>query len=154
MAISAEKFRQTTCGVLLFGAEERVLLGRATGTKRLDIPKGIAEPGEAWDQAAVRELEEETGLVVAPADLLPLGLFAYRPGKDLALFASVAAAIDPGTLRCRSLFTTKDGRRMPELAQFAWLEWQDAIGRVGKDMARVLSSLHPAAILARGRRAP
>jgi ADP-ribose pyrophosphatase len=38
-----------------------------------EIPAGLVEPGEALEEAAARELEEEIGFRVAPKDLLPLG---------------------------------------------------------------------------------
>ncbi|MBN8905238.1 MAG: NUDIX domain-containing protein, partial [Rhodospirillales bacterium] len=70
--------------------------------------KGMAEPGEPSSNAAARELEEETGLIVAPDVLVSLGRHRYLPGKDLALFA-----------------------------------WDDALARVGKNLARVLAEVRP-----------
>ena len=130
----------TTCGVIV-GDGARLLIGQAALSPRWDIPKGIAEPGESWPDAALRELREETGLIAAT--LTPLGLHAYLPRKQLALFAWRPAALDPTTLRCTSMITTKDGRTIPELTRFALLPWDDALARLGKNMARVLAGIGP-----------
>ena len=53
---------------------------RLTGRDSLRLPKGIVEPGETPEQAAVREVGEETGLeaeVVAP-----LGTVSYDYDED------------------------------------------------------------------------
>ena len=60
---------RTSCGVIVTDGE-RVLLGHATRSPRWDIPKGIAEPGETLPVGAARELLEETGLVVDPAQMI------------------------------------------------------------------------------------
>jgi 8-oxo-dGTP pyrophosphatase MutT (NUDIX family) len=133
----------TSCGVLVTDGE-LLLIGQAAASPRWDIPKGIAEPGEAWPDAAARELQEETGLLVTPAALAELGVHRYLPGKQLALFAWRPPAMpDPATLRCTSMVRTRDGRLIPELARFAVLPWNDAIARVGKNLARVLTALAP-----------
>jgi 8-oxo-dGTP pyrophosphatase MutT (NUDIX family) len=52
---------------------------------------GGLEPGEDWDAAAVRELQEETGLT--DVDVREIGAFAYEPaewesnGGDVRAFA-------------------------------------------------------------------
>jgi 8-oxo-dGTP diphosphatase len=44
------------------------------------LPKGKLDPGESWEQAAVREVEEETGLRCALGpELPPVG---YRDGRQ------------------------------------------------------------------------
>lgn len=135
--------RRTSCGVIVADGR-RVLLGHATRSPRWDIPKGLAEPGEDLAAAAVRELAEETGLVVPVAVLENLGLHRYRPDKDLALFAWRPAALpDPATLACASTFVARDGAVLPELDRFALFAWEEAPGRVGKDLARLLGALRP-----------
>lgn len=131
----------TSCGVLVRDAGGLVLLGQATGSARWDIPKGVAEAGEEFVAAASRELREETGLVVDPAALRALGVHRYLPAKDLALFGWDAGEIDVAGLRCRSMFTARNGREVPELARFALVPWDEAMGRVGKNMRRVLEGV-------------
>ena len=136
--------RRTTCGVLVMDADGLLLLGQATGSPRWDIPKGMAEVGETWLDAATRELREETGLQADPAALRPLGVHRYLPAKDLALFIWRPPALpNPATLRCTSLVRGRDGRLIPELARFALLPWEEALTRVGKNMARVLRDIGP-----------
>ena len=148
--MASNKIRNTSSGVLVCAPDGQILLGNATGTRRWDIPKGLVEPGEPWSRAAARELEEETGLLVAASALNPVGHYAYLPGKDLALFAWFPPApLDPAALRCRSTFTARDGRQMPELARFAFFTLDRALEHVGKNMARVLASLDWPSILGR-----
>ena len=124
-----------SCGVIVTDGK-RVLLGHATRSPRWDIPKGLAEPGESHVAAAVRELAEETGLVVTDAELRALGVHAYLRDKDLALFVWMPA---PDTLLCRSTFVLPDGSIVPELDRFGLFDWNEALGKVGKNLARVLT---------------
>jgi 8-oxo-dGTP pyrophosphatase MutT (NUDIX family) len=131
----------TSAGVIVTDGR-RVLLGHATHSPRWDIPKGIAEPGESFVAAAVRELEEETGLVVVADALRDLGLHAYRPGKGLALFVWMPREMPrPDQLVCRSMFALRSGAMAPEFDKFGVFEWDAALGMVGKDLARLLTDL-------------
>ncbi len=132
-----------TCGVLVCDGA-RLLLGQPPRFPLWDIPKGMAEPGEAFADAALRELSEETGLQPPPGALVDLGAHDYRREKRLALFAwprPAGAMPDPATLRCRSFFRRPDGTRLPEFARFAVLPWEEALGRLGGNMARVLRAV-------------
>ena len=85
---------------------------------------------------------EETGLVAPAGGLRSLGTFAYLRDKDLALFLwSPAPMPDPKSLSCSSMFTTREGASMPEFDRFGLFSWDEALKRVGKNLARILGAL-------------
>jgi 8-oxo-dGTP pyrophosphatase MutT (NUDIX family) len=137
--------RQTSCGVIVTDGE-RILLGHATRSPRWDIPKGIAEPGETLPVAAARELLEETGLAITPEELADLGVHPYLRGKDLALFMWKPAQLpDPQRLACTSRFALPNGTLLLEFDQFGLFQWDEALLRVGKNLARILGSIRQSA---------
>jgi 8-oxo-dGTP pyrophosphatase MutT (NUDIX family) len=139
--------RQTSCGVTVTDGQ-RLLLGHAARSPRWDIPKGVAEPGEVFAATAARELLEETGLAVAPEELTDLGVHPYLRGKDLALFMWKPAQLpDPQRLTCTSRFALPNGTLLPEFDRFGLFAWDDALSRVGKNLARVLASIRQVVIL-------
>lgn len=63
------------------------------GASLWEVPRGFIDSGETPSQAAVRELREETGFVVAAEGLLSLGVVAPEPGLvagRVRLFAALA----------------------------------------------------------------
>jgi len=138
--------KTTSCGVIVTDGE-RLLLGHATRSPRWDIPKGGVEPGESLSEAACRELLEETGLVAPQAALTPLGIKPYLRAKDLALFAwAVPTLPDPKTLRCSEFFVLADGTRFPEFDRFGLFTLDEALTRVGKNLARLLAEISLSAL--------
>jgi 8-oxo-dGTP pyrophosphatase MutT (NUDIX family) len=138
----------TSCGVVVL-SRRRVFACRATGTRRWDLPKGIADPGETPRAAAVREAWEEAGLRLDPATLHDLGDFAYLRAKRLHLFALHAAegALDPSRCRCRSFFAHPVTRRpTPEADAFAWQALDALADWSGQGLAKVLAGLDWAAL--------
>ena len=133
--------RQTSCGVIVTD-RQRILLGHATRSPRWDIPKGVAELDEGFPEAAAREVLEETGLTVALHELTELGVYPYLRGKDLALFAWVLPQLpDPQSLSCSTQFALANGTLLPEFDRFGAFPWDEALQRVGKNLARVLRSV-------------
>jgi deoxyribose-phosphate aldolase len=107
--------RQTTAGL------EVLLIDDAYG--HTAFPKGHLEAGETWEMAAVREIEEETG--IEARILAPLGRVAYdieRDGqpirKEVRLF--LLEAIDE---------SVEPAPQQEELERAYYLPWQDAEAR-------------------------
>jgi len=132
--------KTTTHGVLLLAASRELLLCHSTGNRHWDIPKGLADDGESSVAAAVREAREECGIALDAAALHPVGRFAYRPEKDLALHAVVIERIDPARCVCTSTFVDRFGRVRPEMDDFRWTPFAEVAERCARSMATVLTA--------------
>jgi 8-oxo-dGTP diphosphatase len=65
----------------------RVLLVHRARYSDWTFPKGKLEDGETWEQAALREVEEETGLVCALGEYLGSTHYPFREGlKEVRYF--------------------------------------------------------------------
>ena len=139
----------TSCGVVLANRRGEVFACHTTGTARWDLPKGMADAGEAPRDAAVREAWEEAGLRLPAHRLVDLGRFDYLPAKRLHLFALRVAddAIDVSRCSCRSFFAHhRTGFDTPEADAWAWQPRADLASWCGKNMTRVLGAIDWAAI--------
>ncbi len=138
-----------SCGALLLNRRGELFVCHTTGMSRWDLPKGIADAGEAPRDAAVREAWEESGLRLPADALVDLGEFAYLPAKRLHLFALRVAddAIALARCSCRSFFPHhRTGMPTPEADAWAWQPRTDLAAWCGKNMTRVLGALDWAAI--------
>ena len=132
--------QRMSCGVVIVNAERELLLCHVTGQHHWDLPKGGMAAGESPLQTALRETEEETGLLLAAETLLDLGRFDYRPRKRLHLFATLMPRLDPRTLHCMSEFSDLgSGRRLPEMDDYAWVDFADVPRHTSRRMAAVLA---------------
>ena len=132
-----------SCGVILINEHDQLLLVHATGSRWWDLPKGLAEPGEAPLAAARRELLEETGIALAAEGWVDLGRHRYRPGKDLHLFARRVHTRDVRVEACvcTSRFRhPRTGRLLPEADAFCWYDTDEVARRCAGSMTALLVS--------------
>lgn len=133
-----------SCGTLVVNSRRELLLGHVTHTPKWDIPKGVRDPGETELEAAMRELREETGLVLESARFRELGPFAYRRDKALHLFVVEAgpALDDLAQLHCDSTFPHRvTGRPTPEMDAYRWAGREELRTLCWPRMAEVLLAI-------------
>ncbi len=58
---------------------------------KLAFVSGFIDRGESWEQSAARELHEEAGVTIDPAELRPLHFVSTPDGVSVLLFATAPA---------------------------------------------------------------
>jgi 8-oxo-dGTP diphosphatase len=91
------------------------------------LPKGKLEPGETWEQAAEREVHEETGLAVRLEEELPPVSYTDNKGRSKLVRYWLMEA-DP------------DGRFRPndEVDELRWVSGEEAAGLLTHERDREL----------------
>ncbi|WP_030868219.1 nucleotide triphosphate diphosphatase NUDT15 [Streptomyces sp. NRRL F-2747] len=85
-------------GLIVTGADGRVLLGQAHDG-RWELPGGKVDPGESFEQAAARELAEETDLRVAPGEVRILTVQLSPEAGTTRLTAAAVTGSAEGTAK-------------------------------------------------------
>ncbi|HEY2645196.1 MAG TPA: NUDIX domain-containing protein [Galbitalea sp.] len=98
----------------IVGGKVRILLVHRTQHKDISLPKGKVDPGEMLPQTAVREIAEETGLVIGLG--APLGQVEYKipSGRDKIVYYW-SAEVDAHAVET-ARFTPND-----EIAALEWV---------------------------------
>lgn len=128
-----------SCGILVLNTQAELLLCHVTGAWHWDIPKGGVDPGETPLATALRETREECGLDLSGQALLDLGAMAYRPRKDLHLFAVLSPRFDVASCRCTSHYSDTWGRDRLEMDDFEWVRFDRVHRRCARHMGEVLT---------------
>lgn len=82
--------RQVAVAVLVNEQNEILIMKRSgevgTWPNTWNFPGGSVDEGETKQEAAVRELEEEAGIVADPSTLVSLGVLSTNDNKDINIF--------------------------------------------------------------------
>lgn len=121
--------------------KEHLLMAHSTGNTFWDVPKGGAELNETPVESAIREVFEETGVVINESDLKDLGVFTYNSQKNMHVFIYqgtkyplVAECI------CTSTFTCPHtGRERPEVDAFKYIAFDEVENHCAKSFKKVFS---------------
>ena len=136
---------QSVLVVIHTQALEILLLERVVPAGFWQSVTGSLERGESWLEAALREVEEETGLLADPARMKDWGL-ANRYPIPAAFIARYPAGVSHNRERVFSypVPETFPPRLAPgEHAQALWLPWTEALARAtswtNRDAIRLLT---------------
>lgn len=130
---------KVSCGVIIY-QNKKILMCRVTGQGFWDLPKGCKEIGESAISAAIRELYEETSIVINSNLLKDLGEIDYNSHKRLHLFIYTGTeAFEASSLSCLSTFIDKKtGEEKLEVDQFEFVDFEEALMRSAPSMNLVL----------------
>lgn len=118
--------KKLSCGVLVIDSQDRLLMLHVTGQKFWDIPKGTQEECEEPVRTAIREMEEESGIMVDVSDLSEIGWCEYNRYKDLYLYILPVESIELDRLKCRSTFTDDFNTEQPEIDDYLMIPFSEA----------------------------
>jgi 8-oxo-dGTP pyrophosphatase MutT (NUDIX family) len=138
--------KKLSCGTLIvrdrMGTKE-LFMGHVTGQQFWDIPKGGKNLHENYIEAAIRELEEESGFTCDHQELLDLGLYQYTERKDLYLFKYVGQQYfcDQKAF-CKSTFFSKlYETRLPEMDGFKYVPFEQVLSHCSEGFKKVFPLL-------------
>lgn len=105
--------RIVVSAVCVYNADGHLLTVRKRGTGKFMHPGGKPEAGESAVEAAARELAEEVGIVIAPADLTLLGVWIADAANEAATDIEATVFLAPGVW---------DAVPSGEIAEVRWLD--------------------------------
>lgn len=136
--------KEISCGVIIKNSKGQILgcvpYGRSDG--RLDLPKGHVEDSEEYIETAIREVYEETGILIPKEALTPIGMFQYLSYKDLYLFSCECEIENVNELICSSHHIDKyTGRKVPEMIGWQWVSKEEIEDKFFISLSKILKTL-------------
>ena len=118
--------------------------GRNSKNKNVfDLPKGKVDKGESFEEAALREVEEETGLVLEKNKLKFHGVFEYKQRKDLALFEyRIDSPVNISELKCRTTFFNENAdKEVPEHIGYEIIPFSEIENKFFPNLVKVIKKV-------------
>ncbi len=120
-----------TCGIFLISKDNLLLIAHPTNAAHdvWSIPKGLKDEGESSRVAAVRELEEETGIKLSSDQIETFadGIIYPNKKKTLLPFVHKSDIISwEYDLVCSSMVHQTNCAPFPENDEFAWASLEEA----------------------------
>ena len=109
------------------------------------IPKGLIEPAEDFQSAAIREFQEETG-ISPKGPYLDLGSIRQKSGKTVFAWAFQGDSTQPIELKSNTFeieWPPRSGRNQefPEIDQAQWYLWESAVTKIMEAQVPLLQRL-------------
>lgn len=138
--------KKVSSGTIIVNEHAEILMGRITHSNPVmwDLPKGLIEPEEDAQAAAIRECEEEFGLILDATKIKNLGIHQYNREKNLWLGLTFLPkhAVDLSALKCRTTFyDRREKQEILEIDAYSWIPLQDVSYDCCASMCRVLTKL-------------
>lgn len=113
-----ERGKMMTCAVVIINKNGDILGCHGTGKPQgqgFDFPKGCADDGESDLNAALRELKEETGIIISNEELIDCGVYKHNKEKNIHIFMCKTETFPLiENLKCTTYFEL-NGRKFPEI---------------------------------------
>lgn len=113
-----ENGKLMTCAVVIINNNGDILGCHVTGKPKgigFDFPKGCSDLGESDLQTALRELYEETGIIMSNEELIDCGIHNHNKKKNIHIFLCKTDTMPMiEKLKCSSYFNF-NGKQFPEI---------------------------------------
>jgi 8-oxo-dGTP pyrophosphatase MutT (NUDIX family) len=117
---------EKSCGIIYLLNSNHFLICHATNSRYWSIPKGLKDAGENDIEAAIREMREETGIIINdPENLYKVYDGYYTKFKDLAAFMYMSKedSRDLKKFVCTSMYyDTEEKRELPEVDRYMFVD--------------------------------
>jgi len=137
----------TAATIIIDKKTNRILLCHVTEHDFWSLPKGVQEDGELLISTALREVEEETGLVfdddgVAASAITYHDTYSYIKNKNMAVFSIQVHEIDLSKLKCASTFVSDiDRKTKPEVDDYLLVDGTMLLFMVNEAQKKVLKPI-------------
>ena len=120
---------------LQFTNKYEFLIGKHSGYHKWVLPKGLVEKGESREEAAVREVEEEVGVVAKIVEMSPVKIIEYYYFADLKTIKGTDAKGETSERRVKNYQEEGGAKtRIHKQVIFYLMELENDLGKEGWEM--------------------